>query len=65
MYMLYNIYIYVIYIYIIYIIYIHIIWYVLLGPKYMHLCMYNLQSCCETFRQDKKEENLDIIKVLI
>ena len=35
---------------------------------YLNTCIYNLQSCYEASRQnkkDKKEENLDIIKVLI
>ena len=33
--------------------------------RHMPICIYNLQSCYETSRQNKKEENLDIIKVLI
>ena len=32
---------------------------------YLNICIYNLQSCYETSRQNKKEENLNLIKVLI
>ena len=32
---------------------------------YLNICKYNLRSCNETSTQNKKEENLDIIKVLI
>ena len=32
---------------------------------YLNIYIYNLESCYETSRQNKKEENLDITKVLI
>ena len=32
---------------------------------YLIICIYNLQACYETSIQNKKEENLDILKVLI
>ena len=32
---------------------------------YRNICIYNSQSCYETSRQNEKEQNVDIIKVLI
>ena len=34
-------------------------------PWYLNKCIYNLKSCYETSRQNKKKENLDIVKMLI
>ena len=39
-----------------------------IGPSYywyLNICIHNLQLCYEASRQDKKEESLDIIKVLV